>query len=71
MLREIVLGLVEEVRRVQQRLGRDAADIEASASERTARLDARLRDAIWVSGTVKRARAGALSGVRERCACFS
>ena len=40
-LAHVVLGLVVEVRRVQQRLGRDAADVEAGAAERAALLDAR------------------------------
>ena len=33
-------GLLEQMRGVQQRLGRDAADIEAGAAERAALLDA-------------------------------
>ncbi len=39
-LREIVAGHLVEVRGLQQRLGRDAADIEAGAAERAAHFDA-------------------------------
>ena len=39
-LGELVERLVVQVRVVEQRLGRDAADVEAGAAERAARLDA-------------------------------
>ena len=39
-LGEVVLGLVQHVGGVQQRLGRDAADVEAGAAQRLAPFDA-------------------------------
>ena len=36
---EIVRGLLEHLRRVEQRLGGDAADVEAGAAQRLALLD--------------------------------
>ena len=40
VLGHAVLRLLEQVRRVQQRLGGDAADVEAGAAERAALVDA-------------------------------
>ena len=38
---EVVAGLLEQVRGLQQRLGRDAADVEAGAAQRRVLLDDR------------------------------